>query len=431
MDDFMQPVEMLSPQAWNQDPNTHHLMEVFENSSITARFVGGCVRDGLLNRPVSDVDIAVDVPPDEVIRVLTSKQIKTIPTGIEHGTVTAVLDHHSYQITSLRADIETDGRHAKVEFTKDWEQDAARRDFTINALYADKDGRVYDPCKQGLSDLRQGHVRFIGNPLERIEEDSLRILRFFRFSAYYAIDSLDPISFKACVILANRLTNLSAERIQYEIQRLFQAPNPTAIFNQMNKVGLLKILFPFMDDFNSSIKRLDALQRIDSALRLPPSALCRFVALFLSPEGDQVCQRLKFSRKLEGKFKEIYTHALSEPKIPPSVFDVKKNLYLKGPGYVQALYSLLASQELMQETKSIDDILKWLKPTITLTKEWHFPEFPLKGDDLLKVGIPQGPAIADTLEKTQDWWIHQNFKPDKNACLHYLRTLPTPQVGET
>ncbi len=204
------------------DAATRRLMETLARAGIGARFVGGCVRDALLGRP-TDIDIAVDKPPTEVMRALEAAKIKTVPTGVKHGTVTAVLRGRPFELTTLRRDLETDGRHATVAFTDDWLADAARRDFTFNAMYADSDGTLYDPF-DGRADLAAGRVRFIGDADTRIAEDRLRVLRFFRFHAWYGRPPLDGAGFEACRRNAGAVRELSAERVRKELLRLLAAP---------------------------------------------------------------------------------------------------------------------------------------------------------------------------------------------------------------
>ena len=222
----MEPSGHLDLQTWMKADETRAMVEVLRAGGQTVRFVGGCVRDAVLERAVKDIDLATPDPPETVIERLEQAGLGAVPTGIDHGTVTAVVGEAHFEITTLRRDVETYGRRARVEFTDDWVADASRRDFTINALFCDPDGTLYDPTG-GLGDLKAGRVRFIGDPAQRIDEDVLRILRFFRFHAWYGQEALDQEGFAACRALAHRLPALSGERVAGELFRLLDAADPS------------------------------------------------------------------------------------------------------------------------------------------------------------------------------------------------------------
>ncbi|MEE2997626.1 MAG: CCA tRNA nucleotidyltransferase, partial [Pseudomonadota bacterium] len=221
----MSVADKIAPPGWMGEPGTARLFDALKRAGHTLRFVGGCVRDIIAERPVTDIDVATDARPEQVLEALAAAMIRTIPTGIEHGTVTAVPGIRPFEITTLRKDIETDGRRATVVFTDDWMEDASRRDFTFNALSADPDGKVYDYFG-GIEDLRAGRVRFIGGASERVAEDYLRVMRFFRFQAYYGKMDPDPASLAACRDAATHVETLSGERIWNEMSRTLIAPEP-------------------------------------------------------------------------------------------------------------------------------------------------------------------------------------------------------------
>ena len=269
----MRAVDRIEPRRWMTCKSTTAVLAALAAAGAPARFVGGCVRDSLLDRPVQDVDIATPTPPDEVIWLLTEASIKAVATGLAHGTVTAVIGRAHFEITTLRRDVETDGRRAKVAFTKDWAADAARRDFTINALYLDPDGAIYDPTG-GLADLRAGRVRFVGDAAARIREDYLRILRFFRFHAHYGRGEVDRAGLEACRALAAGVASLSGERLQGELLRLLGAADPTPVLRLMAAEGILAHILPEA----IRIERLAGLIEVDRAVD-PLRRLAALVAL--------------------------------------------------------------------------------------------------------------------------------------------------------
>ena len=252
--------ETLPVQAWTTHPATVRVMDALARAGgeDAARFVGGCVRNALLRRPVADIDIATVLTPDAVAAALQAAGIKAVPTGLAHGTVTAVVDGRPFEITTLRRDVETDGRHAVVAFTADWGEDAARRDFTMNALYADLEGQVFDPTGEGLGDLRNGAVRFVGDPAARITEDALRILRFFRFHALYGRGRADAAALAACAEGRDLIARLSIERIAKELLGLFGAEDPRPAVRLMAGAGVLGLTLPEAND----LARFDALVEI-------------------------------------------------------------------------------------------------------------------------------------------------------------------------
>ncbi|MBF0394593.1 MAG: CCA tRNA nucleotidyltransferase, partial [Alphaproteobacteria bacterium] len=292
----MDPVGQLSPQEWMDAPETRAVIAALRAEGAEVRFVGGCVRDAVLKRPIRDVDIATHDPPERVMLLLEQAGIRAVPTGIEHGTVTAVVGHAHFEVTTLREDVETFGRHARVEFTDDWAADAARRDFTINALFADPEGRIYDPFN-GLQDLGAGRVRFVGDPTKRIEEDVLRLLRFFRFFAWYGRPPPDPYSLAACRHMAPLLPRLSGERVCGEILKLLLAPDPASVMVLMHGERVLPHVLPDAVDFG----RLRVLCWLETrGLKRPevaPDAIRRLAAVLRvdGPGALVVADRLRLS----------------------------------------------------------------------------------------------------------------------------------------
>ncbi len=249
-------VHKIAPQPWMKAAPTRALLKALGDAGIAARFVGGCVRDALLGRPIADVDLATPARPEAVVAALEKARIKVVPTGIAHGTVTAVVTSarppRHFEITTLRRDVETDGRRARVAFDADWAEDAARRDFTINALYLDPDGRIHDPVG-GLADLKAHRVRFVGEPARRIAEDVLRVLRYYRFEARFGTGAGDAAARAACRDAASLLAGLSAERVAQELLRLLAVPDPVPALRMMAEDGVLAAILP-------EATRLDRLQ---------------------------------------------------------------------------------------------------------------------------------------------------------------------------
>ena len=280
---------------WLDDPATATVMDLLTRGGHGAWFVGGCVRNALLGLDVADIDIATDLRPDDVMALAQDAGVKVVPTGIDHGTVTLIADHRPFEVTTLRRDVATDGRRATIAFTDLVEDDAARRDFTMNALYAKADGTVLDPTGEGLADLAARRLRFIGNPHDRITEDYLRILRFFRFHAWYADPNagIDAEGLAACAALADGLGQLSRERVGAEIKKLLSAPNPAAAVAAMAQTGILArtlpgamarmlpILISFEDAPPDPIRRLAALGPVEVAagLRLSKADIARLAIL--------------------------------------------------------------------------------------------------------------------------------------------------------
>ena len=282
----------LKDAEWLKRPETARVFAALEESGVETRAVGGAVRDTLLGLPVSEIDLATTARPDQVMALARTAGLKAVPTGIEHGTVTVIANGVPFEVTTLRRDVETFGRHATIAFTEDWEEDARRRDFTLNALYAGSDGAVFDPLG-GYADLVAGRVRFIGDAEARIKEDYLRILRFFRFNAYYGKGPFDPEGLQAAVRLRAGLDQLSAERVAAEFRRLLVAPQAMRAVEALFDYGLLSGLL-------GSVPRLERFKRliaIEEMLGLVPDAMVRLAALavFVEEDAERLAARLRLS----------------------------------------------------------------------------------------------------------------------------------------
>lgn len=384
-----------------QTPQVQKLLVAIPKAEQTMRFVGGCVRDGLLGIPVKDVDLATSYQPQEIMEFLKEHKIKTFPIGLDHGTVLAVVDGTPFEITTLRKDIETDGRHAKVAFTDDWLEDAKRRDFTFNALYLTPEGKLYDPWL-GYEDLMAGRVQFIGDPRERIQEDYLRILRYFRFHARFGRLSPDAETFAALKDLAGGLTKISGERIHNELFRLLEHPDPRPAFQLMFETGVLQVCLHLT---HISLK-FHQLVGLEQRLTLPAGVLRRFLSLFMDePEPMlKIERRLKFSNK-EKKHLSNLQELLSHKDLSDHWL-----LYYYGAEVFKDLLLLNPPDDNLQSK-------------LALAESWQPKKLPVRGDDLIKIGIEAGPELGAALKKVEAWWISMGFTPSKAECLSYIKTF--------
>jgi poly(A) polymerase len=402
----MTPAGKIDPPSWMTDAPSRKLLVALAAAAIVARFVGGCVRNAVLGRNVDDVDLAVDKPPGLVARALEAADIKVVPTGIKHGTVTAIALHRTFELTTLRRDVETDGRRAVVAFTDDWLTDAERRDFTFNALYADPDGTLYDPF-DGRTDLAAGKVRFIGDPDRRIAEDRLRVLRFFRFHAWYGRPPFDGPSIEACRRNAGTLGGLSGERVSKELLRLLLAPAAPDALDAMLETAVLDQWLP---EYTGSAKLRALLSR-----EKQPDAIRRLAAVLPEQvDTNKIGKRLKLSTQ------EILRLGLMFEREPPVGMRLRAEIYRLG------------------KTTFIDRVLlevpdNW-REALALAEQWTPPKLPVGGDDVLKLGLVPGPKVGELLEQVERWWIEGDFGADRAACLAELKRLvpssPAPKGGE-
>lgn len=367
--------------AWRHRPGLDTLAEVLGAAQGHARFVGGAVRDTLLGLEAHDIDLATIHAPEEVVRRLATAGIKAVPTGIAHGTVTAVSSGTVVEVTTLRRDVSTDGRHAVVAYTDDWRQDAARRDFTMNALYADPlTGRVFD-LFDGLADLAAGQVRFIGDPLQRIAEDHLRILRFFRFHARFG-DALDEDGIAACVARANDLMALSRERVAAELTKLLVARAAVPVVALMEARGIFR---PIVPEVNASgVDRLRALADREIAAGVAPDAIRRLAALLPADTAESVGARLKLSNADRKRLLLATAGAGDEGA--------------RGLAYRCGIDVAL-------------DRLLLAGADVSALADWTAPRLPISGGDLVARGLSKGPLVARTLKAIESRWIAERF-PD-------------------
>lgn len=423
LSDGSEPVGQLSPQDWMAAAETQTVIAALVADGAEVRFVGGCVRDSVLRRAIKDIDIATHDPPDRVMALLERAQIRVIPTGLAHGTVTAVVGTAHFEITTLREDVETFGRHARVSFTDDWTTDAARRDFTMNAMFADPLGRVYDPFG-GLADLAAGHVRFVGDPMKRIGEDVLRLLRFFRFFAHYGRPAMDGKALTACRKLAPRLKELSGERVAGELIRLLQAPDPAAVLLVMKSEGILSQVVPEAQELSrlKVLTWLESRAMVRSSIR--PDALRRLGAILVTDAAGiaTVGERLKLSAVQIARLT-----AIAVPKVSIEIgmgdtlarralrrvgADTFRDLVLVAWADHRARSGLVDSHE----SKLWQDLLD-------LADGWQPVELPVRGTDCLDLGVARGPGVGRALAWVEEWWEAGDYRADRAACLECLRQV--------
>jgi poly(A) polymerase len=373
---------------WQFRPGLRHLLDTLGAGEGDTRYVGGCVRDTMLRAPVSDIDLATRLKPQEVLDRLGAAGIKAVPTGLAHGTVTAVVAGKPVEVTTLRRDVSTDGRHATIAYTDDWKEDAARRDFTINALSAaPPSGDIHDYFG-GRADLDAGRVRFIGEPLQRIAEDRLRILRFFRFHSRFGRGKADAAALDACTERANDLMALSRERIADELLKLLALPDPAPTVALMIERGILKPVLPEI----AGADRLTALVPREAAAGFPGDPLRRLASLLpADPDAAAaVAARLKLSNKAA---KRLVSAAVRETSAPPVLAywigrDEAVDRLLLADGDPSAAASLAA---------------------------WEKPRLRLGGGDLIAMGLERGPVVAMAVQALERAWAEAGFPEDPDS----------------
>lgn len=363
-----------------------------------ARFVGGAVRDTLLGLEVKDVDIATPLLPEDVMERLTAASIKVVPTGIAHGTVTAVLPDGPVEITTLRRDVSTDGRRATVAFSDDWKEDAARRDFTINALSADPDTLEIFDYFGGLEDLKRLQIRFIGSPAERIAEDHLRIMRYFRFQARFGKQQVDEEAYAACTKAAAKLETLSRERIADELLKLLQTEDPRSAVLQMIDAGIMSHIVEQIDEDSATL--FSRIVQREQRLHFAPTAIRRLVALLPkdADKASEIAKSLKLSKKQQKAIGERLLPGLDGDNMAPA--DIRAFAYCTDVDAARDVAILFANDE------TFPDMLARLK-------DWQPPVFPLTGGALIEQGLKPGPVVARTLAKIEAAWIAQGFQDEQ------------------
>lgn len=400
--------------SWMSGPETRAVIDMLENERpLGSRFVGGCVRNALLEAPVADVDISTQIRPERVLEIAEAAGLRAIPTGIEHGTITVVSGGVPYEITTLRKDVATDGRRAVVEFSDKWEEDAQRRDFRLNALYADFHGKIHDPTG-GLKDLEARRFVFVGDARQRIREDYLRTLRLFRFQAWYGSGDPDEVAISAAYELRDGLSTLSVERVWAELKKLLAAPDPRRAVELMQAGGILNQLL----GVNGSLRVLSAIIDQDNDYGLAPDALLRFVAL--ADGGPERIRTMAANLKMSNAEAQRL-----EGAVDPSAREDVHGAFGDLAAAERAIMALGAQAfedqaRLAVAGETAPPPRDW-RLLAKFAAEWKQPDFPINGGDLILMGYEPGPMLGDALDELKAHWIAERFEPSKTELLARLK----------
>ncbi len=394
----MRKLPNLAREAWLNDPKLQAVLSVL-NAAGQTRVAGGAVRNALMGIAINDIDLATSILPHDVMQLCKQAGFAVHPTGIDHGTVTIVNRGKSFEVTTLRRDIETDGRHAVVSFTRDFAEDAARRDFTMNALYCNSKGEVLD-FTNGYADILNHRVRFVGKPSERIQEDYLRILRFFRFHAAYGKGAAEALGLAACKRHKAGLKGISAERIRQELFKLLVAKCATDTLKLMQTSGVLKVLLQVVENWRV-------------VKRLPPDAVLRIYVVAKKPA--ELKEVLRLSNEQAARIDAL----IKAPKLSPKLSGLERRQLLFKLG-LQTWQDACAMAH-AQSTAALKDA-RWAALK-RLADTWPIPVLPISGKDLLATGIAAGPGMGKLLEQAQDFWLAQDFKPSREELLAHIESV--------
>lgn len=393
-------------------PEALQILDCLIKGGGEARFVGGCVRDYLVQRPFTDIDIATTHTPEKVQELLEEQGIHVVPTGIKHGTVTAVIDKKPFEITTLRKDISCDGRHAEVEYTDSWEEDAARRDFTMNAMSMDRDRKLYDYFG-GKNDLECCIVRFVGAPMLRIQEDYLRILRMFRFHAYYGEGVIIEEQLRACAACAAGVDTLSGERIQQEMLKILSASDPYYVLQEMNRIGVLHSIFPGLSH-PLTFDILDGLVE----LKISINALTKLSSILINNDINKdnfgaISQRWVLSNDDK---KHLSRTVFPEAEIDAGSDEMqqKRAIRVLGKSIFHEVVQLAWAKEGAAVNATFEAMLE-------LSERWTPPKLPIRGVDLLKMGVEEGKEVGRLLKKAEDYWEENEYIPTRDELLELVK----------
>lgn len=415
----MSKAHSVKDQNWFQDERFQNVFALLNADGGEARVAGGAVRNSLMGHDVADVDIATTLLPSDVIERAEAEGMKAIPTGIDHGTVTLVNKAATFEVTTLREDIETNGRHAEVRFGTDWQKDANRRDLTINGLYADFDGNVID-LVGGLDDIKSANVRFIGDAEQRIKEDYLRVLRFFRFFAQYGKGRPDAEGLKASARAVSNLSQLSAERIWKEMRLLFGASDPSRALLWMRTTGVLTAIFPETEKWG--IDSIGPLIETRTVLGWDRDPLLVLEAI-IPPDGDRISEMAK-RLKMSGKERDRLKNWAKTPKIAHELAEtaLDRQIYrgsLSGIKDVLRLSLISARSRAEADDAAMIESAGFSK-LLARAVNWSEPEFPLSGKDLIAHGINVGKDMGIKLKELEELWIESNFNLSRSDLLEKL-----------
>jgi poly(A) polymerase len=411
------PLLRLASADWLKRRETQAVFAALAAKGYAVRAVGGAVRNALLERPVVDVDIATTARPEEVMAAAGEAGLSAVPTGIAHGTITVIAERVPYEVTTLRRDVETHGRHATVAFTDDWAADARRRDFTINALYCSADGEVFDPLG-GAADIAARRVRFIGDARERICEDYLRILRFFRLTAEYGVGAPDAEGLAACVLERDGIARLSAERIRQELLRLLVALRGPELVRSMLDYGLLPLVLGLAP--RPTLLRWFA--DLESALGSTPDAILRLAALAVEVPEDagRLAGHLRLSNDERVRLVRVATRT---PDLGPAAPEAAARAYLYSEGAAAYRDRVLID---WAYSGAAPDSQPW-RARLALPERWQPSRFPLGGGDVMALGVAAGPRVGELLRTVEAWWIAGDFAADEDGLRNELQKLVTPE----
>ena len=401
----------LAGAEWLKRPPVAALFTLLNRDGDEARVAGGAVRDALMGLAVGEIDFATTATPDVVEARAAEAGTKTVPTGREHGTITVICHGYPFEVTTLREDIETDGRHAVVRFGRSWEHDARRRDFTINALFAAADGTVFDPAG-GYPDILAKRVRFIGDADQRIAEDRLRILRFFRFCAQLGSGAPDAEGLAASIRARNGIREISAERVGQEMRKLVVAPGAPAAVEAMQDAGILAVVLSGVGD----VVRFRRVAELEAEWGVTPSPPVRLVALgcFIAEDIDHIAGRLRLTNAERARMGKAFAAArIARPQLDEKA--ARSALYRLGPEEFRD--GLLLSTAKYRGTEPEGRYM------LGLPDRWKPPAFPMAGNDVTALGVPPGPKVGEVLRKLEEWWIERDFAGDLDSLKQELRSL--------
>lgn len=408
--------ESLGLRPWMTAPATAAVLDALEaeGGPDCARFVGGCVRNALVGRPIDDIDIATTLTPDRVVAALKAARIRSVPTGLDHGTVTAISDHKPHEITTLRRDVTTDGRRATVAFTGDWAEDAQRRDFTLNSLYARRDGSIFDPTGRGVDDARAGRIVFVGEPEQRLREDHLRNLRFFRFFAGFGRGAPDAAAVAACAALKDQIDTLAAERISKELLKLLAADDPRAAVRLMADTGVLAVILKETAD----LTRFEGLVEVETDQLFDCDPVLRLAALL--PADQLAAGRLAQRLRLSNADRDRLVAAVAPAPVLKSWMsprEIRRAVYAEGQAAFRDRAKLAWAA-----APSAPAAMQW-RGLIALADGWTPPVLPLTGEEVIAAGVPKGPMVGAVLREVETWWIDQDFIDDKFSVIERLKSV--------